>query len=520
MLKVKLLRMLLAGLLVVFFVGCAGGDLLDGNGENQGDGSHVGDADGDGGTGDGTGDSGTGDGGTGDGGTGDGGPGDGGTGDGGTGDGGTGDGGTGDGGTGDGGTGDGGTGDGGTGDGTGDGTTDLCALVDCSEGVCDPDTGECVGCLSDGDCGTDLVCDEASNTCLGCHQDSDCPGAERCHHEYPVCVAECCDFVTQDAFTGISSSHNSFDIAVTGDGTPMIVFGDRDAEKLRLAQKSSGIWLSQDFGDFPEFSINLRLDIDGKGDPHIVARNFNQWRYYWRDGSGWHQEEVWNESVGDFYTDIKVDDDGKVHIIGNDWHELYYARRNTDGTWLRQTYEWGDGQNIVWIALGLTVDGEPVVSGSLFEDSVWQVFVAERSGGAWSDELVVNSSTQVHHMAVSPTDEIMIFHRGISTPHDGLKVTRNGSGGWVEEIVDPDETANGPNGAIDSRGDPHIVYQVSLASPLAYTRWDGAEWENNLVPESVVEQTAHQRIAVDDNYVAHIAGYSSSNSTIFYVTVE
>ncbi len=529
----KPLRVILIGLAVIFWVGCAGGDLLDGDSENQGDGSHVGDADGDGGgtgdggTGDGgTGDGGTGDSGTGDGGTGDGGTGDGGTGDGGTGDGGTGDGGTGDGGTGDGGTGDGGTGDGGTGDGgTGDGTTDPCALVDCSEGVCDPDTGDCVDCLSDGDCGTDLVCDDASQTCIGCSDHGDCPGAQKCHDQYPVCVAECCDFVVESVFADVSYSHDRIDIAVTDDGNPMIVFAENvsgeTTNKLHLAQRISGQWLSQNFADYTGPSINLRLDLDSKGDPHVVTRKFNEWLYFHRDGSGWHEEDVWNEELSGGYTDIKVGDDGTVHFIGDDSDQIHYARRSPDGTWLRQSFTVLADHNNPWVSLGLKSDGSPVVSTWIGQQD--QIFIAERIGGTWTTELAAENATQVHHMAVGPSDEIRIVHRPPDSPHDGLKMTSRVNGTWEDEVVTPVDTASVPYIDIDDRGDPHVVFSIHLTSTTSdfgYTRWDGNSWETHEIQDTLVERAFWQRVAVDGSYVAHIVIYDSALSQISYLTVE
>ncbi|MEM6994385.1 MAG: choice-of-anchor L domain-containing protein [Myxococcota bacterium] len=66
-------------------------------------------------------------------------------------------------------------------------TNDDCALLP-GLGECDTTSGECVGCLEDGDCQGDLTCNEDS-LCEGCEGDDDCPLGTKCADA--VCLPGC-----------------------------------------------------------------------------------------------------------------------------------------------------------------------------------------------------------------------------------------------------------------------------------------------------------------------------------------
>ena len=428
---------------------------------------------------------------------------------------------------------------------------DPCDGVTCTDGVCDPDSGECVDCLTnadcsgdevcdeeeqecvecteDGDCPDELACDVDGGTCVGCVGDGDCDNDAICHDVYPTCVDACCDFVQEDVFTDIPYSHDRFDIAVTDEGEPTIAFLDGDTDDIMLAERIGGNWYTQQVGDVADtLSTNVRIDLDAEGNPHLVVRRHEYWKYHWRDGSTWYEEDVWDEEIGQSYTDIAVDDDGRTHFIGlgylYDDDQAHYAVYSPGDGWDRETFEFGEGASLQWTALALTGDNEPVISFTLSEDDDTDIHLARRDGSGWATEEVVDDVIQVHHMAVGPDDEVMVAHRPPETPHDGLELTRDGTGSWETELVNTEEEASTMYLDIDERNDPHIVFQVSGSGDyenyLRYTRWDGNDWETHSVDNSLVERAFWQRIAVDDDYVPHIAVYDSDRSTISYVTLE
>lgn len=127
-------------------------------------------------------------------------------------------------------------------------------------------------------------------------------------------------------------------------------------------------------------------------------------------------------------------------------------------------------------------------------------------------------------MAVGPDDEIMFVHRPNTSPHDGLELTRNGTGSWVTELINDEEEAGTMHFDIDPRNDPHVIFNISGSGDfenfLRYTRWDGADWETHAVSQSLVERAFRQRIAVDGDYIPHILVYDPPNDLLSYITVE
>ena len=398
---------------------------------------------------------------------------------------------------------------------------------DCEEGVCDESAQQCVGCLDSDDCPDELSCDEENNTCLGCVDDSDCDGDAKCHDEYPSCVDECCDFVAEDALTGLSSSPNEYDFAVSADGDPFIVVAEDDEDPIYLIERTASGWSFQNLVSYSGFIVRVHIEVDADGNPHVLIRSSDDWLYMWREGADWYEEDVWDEELNNGYTDLAIDDDGNTHIfgLGSDFLDVHYAKYNADdGTWTRETFEGGDeGTNLVWLTVDVKSDGTPVASLAAFDfDGNWLIDIVERIGGAWERENAVAESTQIHNMAVSPDDEIFVTHRPTTTPHDGVELTRNETGSWVTEIINDKTTATSADLDIDPRNDPHLGFRVSGDDPTyaSYTRWDGTGWETNDVPDPLVERAFDLRIAVDDDYVAHLVVYDSERGTLTYLTMD
>jgi len=73
--------------------------------------------------------------------------------------------------------------------GTADDTEEQLCQTSCPEGtVCDPDTGECVGCITGDDCAEGQYCDTVTQQCEdGCADDSECPD-QLCDPDTHECV--------------------------------------------------------------------------------------------------------------------------------------------------------------------------------------------------------------------------------------------------------------------------------------------------------------------------------------------
>ncbi len=391
----------------------------------------------------------------------------------------------------------------------------------------DTDPAHCGACNEP--CGDGEIC--AGGQCMECADDGDCDGAAKCHDVYPVCIDACCDFVAEDVVNDVNISFDQLDIAVTEEGDPVIVFMDGDADTIRIAERISGNWYTQDItGVSNSSSTYVRLALDADGNPHVVYRRFNEWKYFWRDDSTWHEEEVWTEELSTGYTDLVVDDQGTVHIVGDhgfpESHRVNYARYSPSTGWHREWFEEvSDDRNFNWLVVDLTSNDEPVVALATWDSGVRDLYVARRqANGNWTAEVAVPNINQIVDMAVGPDDEVVLATIGIELPHNGLELTSDAGGGWQTEAINSRVEAFHPSLAIDDLGDPHIAFSdtdpANSHRHLVYTRWDGEIWQTEDVPQSQIERSNRLRIAVDGQRVMHIAVYDNNQNTLAYVSVD
>ncbi|QDG49481.1 hypothetical protein FIV42_01620 [Persicimonas caeni] len=381
------------------------------------------------------------------------------------------------------------------------GSTDPCASVDCADGVCDPSTGQCVGCLSD----------------------NDCANGGRCHDREPVCVPACCNSVTQqDSFSSVSYSHNRFDIAVDSTGAPAIAFVDGDTDKIEFAQSINGQWLSQEVGSVSNsLSTNIRMAYAPDDTPHIIVGRYQMLTHFWRDQSGWQSHSLLASPGSVGYVDIVADDQGTIHMVAliDYGAEVLYATHNAQGQ-RSDEYLTLPAQNPpVWVNLDATSDGRPVASFHIGLDKT--VVLAERNAGTWAYETVGQGVSQVHGMAVDAANQpVVAYHK---ETNDGLRLLRREAQTWRDDLIVADP-AHGysPDVAVDSLGDPHVVYMAQGATqtdnPLYYARWNGAQWEHHQLPG--VDRAFYPRIALDATRTPHVAVYDPSRDAIAYLLVQ
>ncbi|MGM0559394.1 MAG: hypothetical protein ACQEVA_23625, partial [Myxococcota bacterium] len=400
-----------------------------------------------------------------------------------------------------------------------------CDQVNCSSGVCDPNTGSCVDCLADSDCSAG-VCDTTNNTCIGCASDGDCGADEYCHDTAAVCIAPCCEETVEDSFTAVSYSHNYFDIAVTPGGDPSIIFGDRDADVLKFAQPVNGQWLSQTIPntETSNSGVDVRLALDSSGNPHVIASRYGSLKHLWRDNQGWNSHDLLTLSGDSGYVDIVIDSNDTVHMVAlvDYGDQIRYATYDAQGQRTGEdiTLPGTDPNPPVWTNIGVTSSGTPVVSFQIGLDKT--LIIAEKPGSSWQFDTAAQDVAQVHGLAVDHNDEPVVSYRKNST-NDGLRLLRRSGGTWSDTLVvdDPDHGYSS-DVAVGPLGDPHVIYMASGSAqydnPMYYARWNGAAWES--IQVAGVDRAFYPRIAVDDTRTPHVVVYDPPRDSIEYVRLD
>ncbi|MFU8803393.1 MAG: hypothetical protein ACNA8W_06265 [Bradymonadaceae bacterium] len=355
----------------------------------------------------------------------------------------------------------------------------------------------------------------------GCTDDGDCPDG-RCHDVARVCVASCCTFTVQDPWIDVGYVHNRFDIAVTEDGVPALIYADTTNNRLYYAQPVQNQWFTQLISSDNMTSVNIRLGLDSNQDPHVILGRYQTLKHFWRDDTGWQHHDLRVEPTGVSYVDIATDGQGGVHMIAllANGGEILYSWRDAQGTRGSEVLDLPAENNAVWTNLVATSDGRPIASFQIGLDR--DLYIAERDGlGDWYYEKVRANVSQVHALAVGPDDQPRVaFHL---TENDGLRLLKRQSGIWQEELVVAGaDDGFSPDIAVDALGDPHFVYQArtetQFDNPMRYVRWDGGQWENKVVDG--VERAFYPRIVVDGLGGVHAAVYDPRRNTVSYVKIE
>jgi hypothetical protein len=362
---------------------------------------------------------------------------------------------------------------------------------------------------------------------VGCTSDNDCAVGARCHDRESVCVPSCCNNVThQDSFTAVSYSHNRFDIDVTDVGEPAIVFVDGDSDTIKYAQSLNNQWLSQDIDTISRStSTNVRLSLASDGTPHVIVGHYDFLKHYWRSTSGWQSENLLPTSpdaISVGYVDIAVDANDGVHMVAllGYGSEVLYNKQTAQGVRSEEYLIHPAPNNPVWTNIGVTSDGRPIASFQIGLDK--NIVIAEKgTGGTWSYEILGQDISQVHGLAVDPNDQPVVAYR--KGTNDGLRVARRTGQSWQHELIvaDPDHGYS-PDIAVDSLGDPHLVYMAQGAgqydNPMYYARWNGAQWEHHQLTS--VARAFYPRVVVDASRTPHAVVYDPTSDTISYLKVQ
>lgn len=259
------------------------------------------------------------------------------------------------------------------------------------------------------------------------------------------------------------------------------------------------------------------LALDSSNAPHIsyTDPNGRSLQYTWWDGSQWQTQWV-DKAWGN--TSLRLDASDTPHIGYNDFgnymqFDLRYA--HWDGVnWLTQTVEFAPyaGQSP---SLALDSQQNPHLSyydwgsGSLnyahWDGSQWQTETVKSGlGTGATTKIQLDSNDQPHIVIVGDT-----IYPGLQMAYFHLI-----GGLWVSESL-PISTTTGhsPAFVLDAANHPYIAYQ-DAHSAVAYTWWDGTQWQHQVVATTSGPLGALS-LALDDSGHVHI-GYIEMIGNVIY----
>jgi hypothetical protein len=176
--------------------------------------------------------------------------------------------------------------------------------------------------------------------------------------------------------------------AVDDDGGLHLLYMDRDADLLKIADNVSGTWVSTDLAPGVGGNhLQASLAIDSAGASHVMycKRSGPPSVYYATDASGsWIGEEAVTLSDYPAGCPIAVDGAGTVHTVYHDHvnRTIDYVS-GTAGNWSTTVIDSGM-VNVSMAALGLALDATGHVHVIYWKDTQSRMFYATNASGAWT----------------------------------------------------------------------------------------------------------------------------------------
>ena len=208
------------------------------------------------------------------------------------------------------------------------------------------------------------------------------------------------------------------------------------------------------------------LALNSNNYPHIIGTNQDGWYIHYArwNGSEWeHFDKIYEENFYPTSNSMVLDSEGSPHICYYAFHGYYYLKYATlNGTkWDITDIDYGD------------------------------------SGFAISNSIDIDSQNNPH---VAYTTDYYSGH---------IKYAKFDGYEWEKETVDdtPESTAEDVDFALDANGYPHIAYYDRYDEDngiLRYARWNGEEWENEIVDDSA-HVGCHVSLDLDDLDHPHIS---------------
>ena len=244
------------------------------------------------------------------------------------------------------------------------------------------------------------------------------------------------------------------------------------------------------------------IAVDASGNPHIsYLDDSNPMDYVLRhaslNGKSWHHEIVDSGDVG-WWNAIAVDSLGHIHIS-------YLADKPTSS--LRYAHFDGAGWSVTTVdstggystSIAVDVDNRPHIS---YVDFNGNLKYAHFDGATWLMEAIPDVSALWFgrtSIAMAPSGAVNIT---FSTMNRLVQWATNASGPWeVRTVGDGIQ----PSLALDSSGNPHIVFNSETTRDIFYSRYDGSNWSHQNLTEFEGEGSGEEPdIALDSLDRPHV----------------
>jgi hypothetical protein len=381
----------------------------------------------------------------------------------------------------------------------------------------------------DGPCGPGtLFCGSGCATCPTGSVGTACSGsacvATACATGYRLCGSSCCAW-TIEQVGWISASASEATLALDGAGQPRIAFVDYDSSAVKYAYRSGGTFSTETIS--AQHASDIGIAVDSYGIPHVAFSGYggtDPALTYAKRSSGWSVTPIYTIGLHgaiaiDAYNGVHigfmgytastavalrraylsyggswrfdtVDDRGTAAAVGYNTsiavtpsgqaHLLYWASVSSVNS-LTYAYESGGTfypslvENVDFVmgedgSIALDPSGYPYIGYPAYLGSQTTVVRAGYRAGSWY-LVQADPSTTVTGSAAIALDPANVAH-GVYTRWNGsvseVVYATQVSTTWRQEVIGGGETWNSRALAIDSAGNPHVVFVSPYSASTRY----------------------------------------------------
>jgi hypothetical protein len=304
-------------------------------------------------------------------------------------------------------------------------------------------------------------------------------------------------------------------LAVTGDGSSHLSYRDGYSPYYVYYGWADTLGWHREVVDSVGTSWTS-LAVDASSRPHLAYNTGQGIAYAYKDGSGWHFEDV---DVGGAPS-LALDGEGRPHVAYSSAGTLKHAWRD-GGTWLTEVVI---HETLSGVALDVDAAGDPHISWSAYasqpprikyatkRDSAWVVEVADESG-------YIGTVTSIRVDALGGVHIATNNSYGWYTWQSKVKYAHKNGASWVVEIVDgPFFDGESVSLALDAHGCPRIAYnaQYQYDYQLKYAQRVGSYWQIETVDDRGWDMGTWCSMAVDPEGRAHIAYYDDTLGDLWH----
>lgn len=280
-----------------------------------------------------------------------------------------------------------------------------------------------------------------------------------------------------------------------------------DATRLRVYRFDGGTW--HVFIPFevtsPHYVCACSLAVDTNNLPHIAVAHHTSstaatlW-YVYHDGNDWQTDhfETSSSVSGRYGLSLALDSAGHPWIVHYSGKIAHYS----GSTWVKESFD----SSGVYPSVNVMTNGQPEVA-YIGHSGTYDIMYRQRhSISGWTparetvdpDIATYYGSTRVRRDPVSGHPRVAFFSttedRVRYAAYDGASWTNTtvatGIGGWVYAYF------NETPFALDTNGVPHIAYTVSSNTTLYYATMNGAAWTSQPVVDT---SSGYSSLALDTN---------------------